>query len=212
MNQDRPSLASRLLRKLGYRDSEWGDWRGLDSEEQAPRYDLIESWRTMNKPSGSILDLGCGEGLVLDRIHQSPSPAMTYCGIDRSAKAIEIARSKIRRPNVEKFICGDIRDFSLAENDLFDLILFNEVLYYLPNPNKDPVDVVRQYEKLHLKEGGLIMVSVWHDKLNRKEKNELTWRRISESYGGGQCLCRSSVRKGSSGEWKLGLYLPRRDE
>jgi SAM-dependent methyltransferase len=163
----------------------------------------------VNKPSGSILDLGCGEGLVLDRIHQSPTPAVAYCGIDRSAKAIEIANSRIRHPNLEKFIRGDIRDRSLVDNEVFDLILFNEVLYYLPNPNKDPVQVVRQYEKHHLKEGGLVIVSIWHDELNRKEKNELTWRRVNESYSEGQCLCLNSVRKGNKGEWKLGVYLPR---
>jgi len=64
-----------------------GDWQGLDSPRQAPRYaaiaDIINSFR----PNGDVLDIGCGEAVLLNYLQNN----FNYHGIEPSAKAIRLA-------------------------------------------------------------------------------------------------------------------------
>jgi SAM-dependent methyltransferase len=209
MRISRETLEMRVLRRLGFRDDDWGDWQGLASVEQLPRYDLIEKWRMGYKPSGSVLDLGCGEGIMLGKIQKSSCCGVIYHGIDLSKKAIQLANSRVLNSGLERFTRGDITDLCLVKNESFDMILFNEVLYYLPDPNKDPVNLMRKYED-HLKKGGLFLVSVWHDGKMPKEKNKKTWQKVEEAYGGERCLASIFVRKVNNSGWRIGLYSPGR--
>jgi 2-polyprenyl-3-methyl-5-hydroxy-6-metoxy-1,4-benzoquinol methylase len=78
-------------------------------------------------PSGSVLDIGCGEGLLA---HWLAGACPRYVGIDLSAEAIAIARAK-NLPFAE-FAVADAADFRPASR--FDVIVFNEYLYYFDRP------------------------------------------------------------------------------
>jgi SAM-dependent methyltransferase len=156
-----------------------------------------------------VLDVGSGEGIVLDMIHKSSSSGVIYCGIEQSRKAIKIAGSKISNPEVERFLRGDIRDLCLINGESFDLILFNEVLYYLPNPQRDSVELMREYRD-HLKEGGLFLVSIWHNSVAPREKNDITWQAVNEVYSGDSCLINAYIRKDDNSGWRIALYSPKR--
>ena len=48
-------------------DGEFGDWRGLDSEGQRPRYEAIAA-ELLKRAPASVLDVGCGEAVLYDFI------------------------------------------------------------------------------------------------------------------------------------------------
>src|SRR5215510_15813301 len=80
-------------------------WRYLSGLEQPPRYAVIEAWRRRLKPSGSVLDLGCGEGTLFDQI--PASARVQYTGVDVAQVAIDTAMHKIRDASLQRFVCAD---------------------------------------------------------------------------------------------------------
>src|SRR5262249_39938696 len=130
-------------------------WVYLTSLEQAPRYAIIEAWRRRIKPSGSVLDLGCGEGVLFEQIPEDMK--VNYTGVDLAQVAIDVASKKIRDSSTERFVCADLVTFDPPAGLAFDVIIFNEVLYYVA----DPPAVVRRYRKA-LAPSGLIIVSIFY--------------------------------------------------
>ena len=169
-------------------------WDYLGSVEQLPRYAMIEAWRQYFSPHGSILDLGCGEGIVLRRIPENAG--VCYTGVDFSQAAIEIARKHVLHPNRETFIHEDVNSFVPPDQKKFDVILFNEVLYYFPDASR----IVTRYQGF-LKTGGVLIVSVFHP-------NVKTWKQVELLLHDVQIqsvnVTISQPRKG----WHLGIYRP----
>jgi len=167
-------------------------WKYLGGLEQVPRYAVIEGWRQRLKPSGRVLDLGCGEGVLLQQI---PATAkVDYTGIDLSQVAITEATKRIRDASLERFVCGDIEKFEAVNRSPFDVIVFNEVLYYVA----DPSATVTRYRNI-LAADGIVIVSVFHKKAR-------TWKRVDESLSN-QRLQAAFVRDAASGKaWHLGVY------
>jgi SAM-dependent methyltransferase len=83
-------------------------------------------------PGSSVLEIGCGTGDLLHAI--SPSRGV---GIDISAKAIEIARSKF--PGLT-FLPGDAEELPLSEP--FDYVVLSDLIGYLD-------DVQRAFDQLN---------------------------------------------------------------
>jgi len=97
------------------------------------RASLISEWI---KPGSSILDVGCGEGFLMEYLLREKN--CKVFGIDISRKAIEIVRSK----GME----GEVRDI----DEKYDYILFVEVLEHLKYPHKVLVEACK-----HANEGSL---------------------------------------------------------
>lgn len=181
-----------------YSADEWNDqhasatWKYLVGLEQAPRYAVIEGWRHRLKPSGKVLDLGCGEGVLLQ---QTPtSVRVDYTGVDLSQVAITEAAKRIRDASIERFVCADIESFNPPAGSPFDVVVFNEVLYYVA----DPAATVNRYRNTLAPEG-IIIVSVFHKKVR-------TWKKVDQSLSN-QRLQAAFVRDASSGKaWYLGVY------
>jgi 2-polyprenyl-3-methyl-5-hydroxy-6-metoxy-1,4-benzoquinol methylase len=114
------------------------------------RYWTLIGYMDAFKRGGEYLDVGCGDGVLFERF--KPLGYQRYVGIDISHVAIE----KLRLHN------DDRTNFTQADGDVheaagrFDVIIFNESLYYL----RDPVRSLERYAQ-SLKPGGCIIVSTY---------------------------------------------------
>jgi trans-aconitate methyltransferase len=99
-----------------------GRWDYLDSDHSGEMVKVVE--RYANK--GRILDMGCGPGILAGLLNHSSFEY--YRGVDASSEAIAKARKR-----ANERICFDIGDIQRYEcEDDFDLIVFEESLYYVP--------------------------------------------------------------------------------
>src|SRR5262245_28735108 len=125
-----------------------GKWDVLRSAIELERFEavlnIIRKYST--KPS-SILDIGCGEGLLKEKL--SPHELSSYYGIDISSVAIKRARNHYSFKSVYK--TQSMEDFKA--DVLFDFIIFNESLYYSVNPVFQFIRYVK-----YLNKNGLIII------------------------------------------------------
>jgi len=124
-----------------------GDWQGLTSPIQAPRYREIASIIEQFCSNASVLDVGCGEGILREYL-----PKAQYRGIEPSAKAAESARAQHGYDSVVHCTAEEF-DPGMC---LWDCVVFNEVLYYCV----DPTYLLEKYAK-QVKPGGIVIVSIY---------------------------------------------------
>jgi 2-polyprenyl-3-methyl-5-hydroxy-6-metoxy-1,4-benzoquinol methylase len=127
-----------------------GQWTFLQELEQMTRYSVIAGYIHALARKGALLDVGCGEGILLDRL--GAHDFSKYVGIDISQTAVELARKK--RSDRSTFFQADAEHFIPAES--FDAIIFNEVLYYFA----DPLAVAQRY-RAWLRPRGLFISSLY---------------------------------------------------
>ncbi len=194
-------------------NDESGDWQGLASAVQAPRYQAIARMIDRICPTGSVLDVGCGEAVLRDYL----SNGAKYLGIEPSAKASDSARAK--------YACDFVlhttgEDFDAAECR-WDCIVFNEVLYYC----LDPLALLGKYAKL-LRSGGIIIVSIYQKPDNAIKTRLVQWLGRRRSISNARCtkmvrdlmvrdgwlieLDESIARPGSTEHWRIWAAKPRR--
>jgi SAM-dependent methyltransferase len=99
-----------------------GRWDYLDNDHSGEMVKVVE--RYANK--GRILDVGCGPGILAGLLN--PGSFEYYQGVDASSEAIAMARKRVSEKI--NFDVGDIQSYE-CEDD-FDLIIFEESLYYVP--------------------------------------------------------------------------------
>jgi 2-polyprenyl-3-methyl-5-hydroxy-6-metoxy-1,4-benzoquinol methylase len=126
-----------------------GRWACLRAPAERARYSVIVGL-IASTPSPSVLDVGCGEGVLYQQFR--PYGYSRYVGLDLSHEAIDRAAAG----------AGPDTTFLEADADTYqaqgpyDVIVFNEMLYYLP----EPVQAVRRYARA-LAPGGRMIVSTW---------------------------------------------------
>jgi ubiquinone/menaquinone biosynthesis C-methylase UbiE len=126
--------------------SGFGDQLKLPGEAEHHRK-LVELLVEAGK-SKKILDVGCGEGLILDYLKDYES----YLGVDFSEVAL---RAASRRTDAKTaFIQAEAESFVPARE--FDAIIFNESLYYFDEPLK----AARHYGRF-LQSDGVLAVSIF---------------------------------------------------
>jgi SAM-dependent methyltransferase len=143
-----------------------GRWDYLKQIGELARYSVIAGYCHFLKEGGKILDLGCGEGILQERLCYTRYSR--YVGVDISAEASSKTFSRDREKTL--FVQADISDYN--PNGRFDIVIFNECLYYL----KDPLGAVNRYASF-LEEGGLLIVS-----MSVTENNNHIWKMIEKSY------------------------------
>jgi SAM-dependent methyltransferase len=127
-----------------------GTWGVLSEFEEISRYAVIVGYLNYLKPCSSLLDVGCGDGVLLERLR--PYGYRKYVGLDLSAVAI--AKLLPMQDPKTSFLQGDAETFQPSES--FDAIIFNECLYYF----NDPLGTLERYSKFLLPEG-ILIVSVF---------------------------------------------------
>jgi SAM-dependent methyltransferase len=168
-----------------YRD---GSWRFLWEPDEMARYSLIAGYLRQLSPGGSVLDLGCGEGILCR--HLAPPGSARYTGVDLSEEAI--ARAAELADETTAFVAADAETYQPTQP--FDAIVLNECLYYF----RDPVGVMQRYRE-YLTEDGLFVVSMFESLRTSAIARQLdgTFDQVVQA--------RLSNRKGS---WTLGVYRP----
>jgi 2-polyprenyl-3-methyl-5-hydroxy-6-metoxy-1,4-benzoquinol methylase len=156
-----------------------GGWDFLKSERQIPRYRVLCSYmKHLGRPI-SLLDVGCGEGLILRYCDREW--LVNYTGVDISQAGLD--RIKTLLPT-DRLICSALEEFSTEQR--FDVILFNEVLYY----TADPESHLKKFRN-YLNSGGFILISTfkksgWFSRNNRSIRSvwrlvrKCKWKKIDE--------------------------------
>ena len=168
------SLESRLVKgdvplpketwELQYGSGKWTYMKNLD---ELSRYALIAGYFNSLKPKGSLLDVGCGEGILQELI--GPFNYSRYVGIDLSEVAIR--QASIKQDDKTIFIFEDASVYT--PEGKFDAVVFNEILYYFNTPS----EVVRRYLPC-LKEGGILITSLY----SNSARATSIWRRLKSDY------------------------------
>lgn len=117
----------------------------LASEREKARYCCISHCIMTTPPHNSVLDLGCGAGLLSDYLSIG-----RYTGVDIAENAI--CEAAMHRKG--SFICASAESY--VPDSAYDVIVFNESLYYLPNPKS----VLWRYQT-YLSDQGYFIVSLF---------------------------------------------------
>lgn len=126
-----------------------GRWDFLGQLSELSRFSILAGYIWHLKPGGAVLDVGCGQGVLLRRL---PSSSYSrYVGIDVSGSAVSAAQKQQNERST--FLAADCENYSPAEQ--FDVIVFNEVLCCL----RDPLRTVERYAR-SLNPNGLLLVSM----------------------------------------------------
>lgn len=141
-------------------------WDYLENISELARYSIITGYIFYLNQKGSILEIGCGTGLLYKQLKNLK--IKKYKGIDLSGTAIEIARKNNDAAPV--FAVADGKDF--RDSGKYDVIVFNESLYYFD----DCIKVLAHYKQLLIKNGVFIvsMVVDW--------KSDIYWKQIEKAY------------------------------
>lgn len=138
---------------------EEGHWDYLEDYGEAARYDVITGMIRRRKSVKTLLDLGCGRGILAERLENGK---YAYTGIDFSAKAIEKSN-----PAYGSFLIADITSY-IPEHK-YDCIVVNEVLYYI----SDQIGLIQKYMDW-LTEDGFIIISLYLKKSPLKLIKKMT--------------------------------------
>ena len=126
-----------------------GAWEYLQHVDELARYSVIAGYVQYFKAGGSLLDIGCGVGLLPARL--GGEAYSCYRGIDLAHTAIQQAAS--RSDARTQFVQADASTY--VPTQACDTIVFNEILYYFAQP----ATIVRRYET-YLARDGIFIISM----------------------------------------------------
>jgi 2-polyprenyl-3-methyl-5-hydroxy-6-metoxy-1,4-benzoquinol methylase len=149
------------IRAFGYvperfRPADWdrlfetGAYDRMSSGPERARYSVIVGHCEVLRLH-TILDVGCGQGVLAERLKRLDYER--YVGLDISRTAIDEAQRDRPDPR-NTYLTADATAFETEAR--FQLIVFNECLYYM----EDPAAVVRHYLRF-LEPGGRLIVSMY---------------------------------------------------
>ena len=171
-----------------------GRWDFLQDVKESARYGIVAGWLASTRSTRALLDVGCGEGLLY---HHLALPPARYVGVDLSPASFEKATLD---PATCRFVAADLHNFQPEDGERFSAIVFNEVLYFSPEPEAQ----LLRYAGM-LEEGGVIAVSMYAPKRPTSGAHKLiarTWEAL-EAWTVLDDLTLSSAAKDVT--WKLRL-------
>lgn len=183
-----------------YQHDRWSDARWAEAyarQEFAYQRDVFELGRyavllgyLRRHGAGSILDVGCGEGLF--RRLLSPADFTRYLGMDIVPGAVEHA--SVLADERTSFAVGELPD----SDEHFDVVVLNEVLYYFHS-----ADAILERVAAVLVPSGAVVTSIW-----RHAGDRALWRALDRRF---QIV--DAVRLRSEGNpynrrgWRVSMHL-----
>ncbi len=171
-----------------------GKWDFMRSPEESQRYQILASF-CFSRPQPSIMDMACGEGILLEHFQQMGFTPARFLGLDIASTAID--RARLLHPEV-RFEVADAETYQPDER--FDVIVLNECLYYLRRPLK-----VLQNLESGLAEGGVFVVSAYHPG-NAPRRYSRFWENLTSDY---ECIQKQTVTNSKNITWNIGVFRPR---
>lgn len=164
-------LTRGVRRALGIdRERRWnteyasGQWDWLRNLDEMAHHAVLAGYVSYLKPGGSVLDVGCGEGVFQEQLRGA---AARYLGVDFEEP---VKKAAAKQTDVTRFVVGDMNEFATPER--FDVVVFNESIYYL----HDTMAGLQRYETM-LQPDGVVLIS-----MHGKERNDAIWERIDARY------------------------------
>lgn len=133
---------NRLARKY---DTVWKKYNAATIDETLARVDAGNS-KTM-------LDVGCGTGILIDRLNNL-NGNIHYYGCDISKEMINIAKSKVPTNNV-KFAVSTAESLPYSD-DMFDMVFSTSVLHFV----RDREKMIGEIKRV-LKSNGTFVLTDW---------------------------------------------------
>lgn len=132
-----------------------GRWKNLRNDIERERYaTIIEFMNTYGNKNPLILDLGCGEGILCERMYNESYKE--FVGMDFSSESIKQANAK--QLHKAEFKVADLHYFKPERK--YDVIVFNEAFYYVHASEKARV---LQLMMDALTENGIIINSIYRE-------------------------------------------------
>jgi len=126
--------------------------------------------------SDSVLDIGCGNGYVLNMMAREHDG--TFTGIDLSASMIQAAvhRNRLFVNNGKmKFVCQDLRDLSFADGFFSKVYTINTVYFW------DDLESVMAEVSRILKPNGVFVNTLYsNDTLDRYAHTQFGYKRFTQ--------------------------------
>ena len=113
------------------------------------------------RPSGEVLSVGCGPGVILSAVTNLDS-SIKATGIDVSEGRLQQAKEKNRDNSRVQFVCGDAQSMEFQSNS-FDLVYCRMLLQYLKEKERAVSEMARV-----CKPGGTVLLQdldgqlLWH--------------------------------------------------
>tara|TARA_Y100001970_G_C13960632_1_gene712960 strand:- start:117 stop:737 length:621 start_codon:yes stop_codon:yes gene_type:complete len=126
-------------------------------------FDLIDSKTDVLNKTFSFLDIGCGNGWVVQKASMFENCNLSE-GVDGSVEMIKKARKKDSKNN---YYIADIESWS--PNKKYDIIFSMETFYYFKDPQKIICNL-----KNYINVGGILIIGVDHYKENTPS---LSWEK-----------------------------------
>jgi 2-polyprenyl-3-methyl-5-hydroxy-6-metoxy-1,4-benzoquinol methylase len=191
-----PGLSTRIA-PTGHSAKDWdkeyasGDWARLEKNfAEIGHYGVIYNYARFLQ-ARTILDVGCGHGVLIPLLKSLSYEH--YLGIDLSSVAIRMA-TETHGDARTSFSAADAAAFK--SDNTFDLIIFNECLYYL----KDPRSLMADYKKW-LRPGGHFLVSMYISPQNKE-----IWQKLEGEFVLKDAMVAWNLK--ISGGWTVGLLVP----
>lgn len=167
-----------------------GRWDGLKEVVELERQQVIQTFFNQFKPDGSLLEFGCGFGVLPAQVFQSKGYSK-YLGIDVSDFVVEKAQSFADKRTF--FEVGDMENYVFREK--WDAIVLNECIYYA----KDIPKLITHCLKNGLKTDGVLIVSSHEFK-----RSAAIWNDLNQQM----TLLDSKIVENERSRWRIAILKP----
>jgi len=146
-----------------------GSWNGLGVAGEVAHYAILAAYVPYLHPKPDILDVGCGQGELVK--HLKLRGFNSYLGIDLSSEAVQQAAAAHGSEQI-RFASANLDSWTTEQT--FDVIIFNESLYY----SREPAATLGRYAAyLRAPAPGGLLISMCE-----YGNHEIIWRQIEKKY------------------------------